>query len=125
MDDLFAKSIGEDAFQTVSCLQKYFVVLNENEQHCAIVLVLLSHLPRTKDTNGILRHVRVRLHLRKYRHHNLIPGRLLKILQLGINLRSHARIHYMGVVVKVGVGRRWNGFGRKRGQTPKPEEDEG
>ncbi len=45
VNDALAQRVGQHAFQPVADLQKQLVFLHENEQHRAVVLVLLPHLP--------------------------------------------------------------------------------
>jgi len=61
----------------------------------------LSRLPRLRHAHGIVFNGRVRLHLRKNRHENLVRGLALVILQHRVQLRGRAGGDDVSVVVEI------------------------
>lgn len=84
VNDAFADRIGQDAFQSVTNLQKHLVVLGENEKHRTVVIVLLSHFPRTRHAYGVILDGRVRLQRRINGDEDLVGALPLEIFQRAV-----------------------------------------
>lgn len=54
VNDAFAKRVGQNAFQSITDLQKHLVVLGENEKYRAVVIVFLPHFPRARHAYGVI-----------------------------------------------------------------------
>jgi hypothetical protein len=124
MNNLFAQSIGQRAFESITGLQKHFPVLNKYEQDGPIVFGFLPYFPGAKNAHGVIRHGGVGLHFRKNRHHDLVAGGAFKVFQFRVKLLGRAGIHHMGVVIEISVRRGRNDFRAKTSQTAKPDENE-
>src|SRR4029453_7932997 len=82
--DVESGYVRQRAFQAVTDLDKHFSILNEHKKNDAIPALLLTNTPCLGDTLGIVRDVRVALHLRKDRDHDLIGSFALELRQLFI-----------------------------------------
>ena len=74
--------IWKRAFQTVTDLDKHFAVLNEDEEDGSIAPLLLTHAPCLRDTLRVIGDIRVALHLREDRDHDLVRRFALKLGEL-------------------------------------------
>lgn len=54
LSNLFANGVRQSPFKAIAHLYKHLVVLNKNEENDTVVRCLLPHLPRSRDTNGII-----------------------------------------------------------------------
>ena len=110
INDTFAERIRQRTFQPIAHLEKHFVVLNENEEHRSVVFIFLAHLPRARHPYGVIVNGRVRLHLRKHSHDDLVGGLAFKLLkQLIQSCRRRGRGD-VGVIIEIRGGRRGNDF---------------
>jgi len=124
LGDLFAKRIGQDAFQAVADLHKHLAILNENKQNDAVIPGLLPNPPGTRHADGVIIDGRIGLHLRINRNTNLVAGCALEVFQQAVELVRRGGVHDVRVIIKVMVRRRRNDFGGNGGETPNPNQDE-
>ena len=76
--------VGQRSFQTVTDLDKHLAVLNEHEKDNAIATLLLTNAPRLSDTLCVICDIRLALHLRENRDHDLVRRFALKLGKLFI-----------------------------------------
>ena len=105
VNDALAEGVGQDGFQTITRLQKKFVILNENEQHRPIIPILLADTPGAEDPHAIVGDVRVRLQLRVNGDENLIGALALEIFERLVQLGRGGRGDHPGIVVEIDGGR--------------------
>src|SRR5262249_16375248 len=66
------RRVGQRAFKAVANLDKHLPVLNEDEKHDTIPALLLPNTPSLCHALCVISEIRVALHFRKNRDHDLI-----------------------------------------------------
>ncbi len=80
--------VWECAFQAIADLNEHLPVLRKDEQHNAITLFFLSNAPRLRDALCIIGDIRIALHFRKHRDHDLVGSLTLKLPELFVETIS-------------------------------------
>src|SRR5437762_8418691 len=94
-------NVGQRAFQAVTDLDKHLAVLNEDKKHSSIAPVFLADAPCLCDALRVICNIRVALHLRKDRHHDLIGCFALKLRKLFVEAQRGGFGNHTGVIVEI------------------------
>ena len=101
VDNSLGQRIRQNAFETVTDLQKHFAILDEHEEDCAVVFDFLPDAPSPSHADRVIFNGRIRLHFRIHHNKDLIGGLALEILELLIQLRRHLRRDDVGVIIEI------------------------
>jgi hypothetical protein len=118
-NDSFAKRVGQRAFQPVTSLDKQLVILRENKQDDAIVLLFGADTPRARDSDRVFLDRGIALHCRVDGDNELVAGVALELRQLVVETRRGTLRNNTGVIVEVILRCRRNNLLRLRNGTTK------
>src|SRR5437763_3088930 len=110
LSDVECRRVRQRAFQAVADLNNHLAVLDEHKKNHPITPLLLADAPRLCHTPCVIGDIRVALHFRKNRDHDLVGSITLELSKLFVEPRCGFFRNNVGVVVEITVGLRRDDF---------------
>ena len=124
--DPFPQRIRHRAFQPVTDFDPHPPVLDEHEQHRAVVFTLLTDFPGFRDSSGVIFQRRIGLHPRENRDDDLAGIGFLEVFERPVQPLRRGGGHNTGVIVEIISGLRRHDLARQtiQGQESKNDQEE-
>ena len=110
LSDVECRRVRQRAFQAVADLDEHLAVLDEHKKNHTITPLLLADAPRLCHALCVIGDIRVALHFRKNRDHDLVGSITLELSKLFVEPRCGFFRNNAGVIVEVRARRCRNHF---------------
>src|SRR6266403_1583026 len=101
LSDVECRRVRQRAFQAVADLDNHLAVLDEHKKNHTITPLLLADAPRLCHALCVIGDIRVALHFRKNRDHDLVGSLSLELSKLFVEPRCGFLGNNAGVIVEV------------------------
>src|SRR6266496_440657 len=108
--DVVSDDVWQNPFQAVADLDRYLAVLNECKKNDPVTVPFLTDFPSLSYTLSVVRNIRVALHLRKDRNHDLVRRFALKSGKLFIETLRCGFGNDASVIIEIPIRFRRNDF---------------